>query len=101
MIVNSDWLKPKIKPYHHQISLDCIKKLVDCVEQFNKDVIDDVQESQLEPERLVKGNNNNMYRIVNIIDGHYIVKTPKGLKKVKIDMKNKKDINDEINIEKL
>lgn len=42
-----------------------------------------------------------MYRIVNIIDGHYIVKAPKGLKKVKIDMKNKKDINDEINIEKL
>ncbi len=40
MITNPDWLKPKEKPYFHQISLDCIKKLVDCVEQFNKDKID-------------------------------------------------------------
>jgi hypothetical protein len=31
----------------------------------------------------------------------YIVKTHKGLKKVKIDMGNKKNINDEIEIEKL
>ena len=35
MIVNSDWLKPKIKHYLHQISLDCIEKLVECIEQFN------------------------------------------------------------------
>ena len=40
MINNPDWHKPKIKPYLHQISLDCIKKLVDCVEQFNKGKID-------------------------------------------------------------
>ncbi len=40
MINNPDWLNPKIKHYHHQISLDCIKKLVDCVEQFNKGRID-------------------------------------------------------------
>ena len=30
MIVNPEWLKPKEKPYFHQISLDCIDKLVDC-----------------------------------------------------------------------
>ncbi len=42
-----------------------------------------------------------MYRVVGIIDGHYIVQTPEGLIKVKIDMKNKKNINDEIRIEKL
>ncbi len=29
----------------------------------------------------------------------YIVQAPKGLKKMKIDMKNKKNINDEIKIE--
>ncbi len=46
-------------------------------------------------------NNGSMYRIVGIVDGHYIVKTYKGLKKVKIDMKKKKNINDEIRIEKL
>jgi hypothetical protein len=36
MINNPDWQKPKIKPYLHQLSLECIKKLVECVEQFNK-----------------------------------------------------------------
>jgi hypothetical protein len=30
MIVNPNWQKPKEKPYFHQISLDCIEKLVDC-----------------------------------------------------------------------
>ncbi len=43
----------------------------------------------------------NMYRIVGIIDGHYIVQTPKGLKKVKISGTDKKNIRDEIKIEKL
>jgi hypothetical protein len=28
--------------------------------------------------------NNNMYRIVGIIDGHYIVQNPEGLKKPKV-----------------
>ena len=36
MINNPDWQKPKIKLYLHQLSLECIKKLVECVEQFNK-----------------------------------------------------------------
>jgi hypothetical protein len=36
MILNPDWLKPKEKPYFHQISLDCIEKLVKCIERFNK-----------------------------------------------------------------
>ncbi len=52
-------------------------------------LIDDVQEPQLEPDNLEK-ENNNMYRIIGIVDGHYVVKTPKGLKKVKIDVQNKK-----------
>ena len=63
-------------------------------------VIDDVQEPQLEPEKLEK-ENNNMYRIIGIIDGHYIVRTPKGLKKVKVMKSNKKNVHDEIKIEKL
>ena len=45
--------------------------------------------------------NNNMYRIIGIIDGHYIVQTPKGLKKVKVIKSNKKHVRDEIKIEKL
>ena len=40
MIVNPEWLKPKEKPYFHQISLDCIEKLVECIERFNKGEID-------------------------------------------------------------
>ncbi len=39
---------------------------------------------------------NDMYKIIGIVDNHYIVKTHKELKKVKIDMKNKVNINDEI-----
>ena len=30
----------KKKPYFHQISLDCIEKLVECIERFNKGEID-------------------------------------------------------------
>jgi len=32
MIRNPEWLKPKEKPYFHQISMDCIDKLVECME---------------------------------------------------------------------
>ncbi len=40
MIVNPDWLKPKEKPYFHQISLDCIEKLVECMESIDIEEID-------------------------------------------------------------
>jgi hypothetical protein len=43
----------------------------------------------------------NVYKIIGIVVGRYIVNTHKGLKKVKIDMKKKKNINDVIKIEKL
>ncbi len=42
-----------------------------------------------------------MYKIIGIIDGHYIVQTPKGLKKVKISGTDKRNIHDEIKIVKL
>ncbi len=40
MIVNPEWLKPKEKPYFHQISMDCLEKLVKCQGKFNKGKID-------------------------------------------------------------
>jgi hypothetical protein len=40
MINNPEWKRPKINPYIHQISLDCIKYLVGCLEQLKKDEID-------------------------------------------------------------
>ena len=43
----------------------------------------------------------NMYKIIGIVNNHYIVKTHKGLKKVKILGDDKKNINDEIKITKL
>jgi len=46
-------------------------------------------------------NNDDMYRIIGIVEDHYIVKTHKGLKKVKISASDKKNINDEIRIEAL
>ncbi|MGR3174956.1 MAG: hypothetical protein ACUZ8N_10185 [Candidatus Scalindua sp.] len=68
-------------------------------------LVDNIQESQPVPEKLEKENNNNMYRniyiIIGIIDGHYIVQTPKGLKKVKVIKSNKKNVRDEIKIENL
>lgn len=63
-------------------------------------IIDDVQLPQLEPEKLER-ENNNMYRIIGIINGNYIVQTPKGLKKVKVVNCNKRNVRDEIKIEKL
>ncbi len=42
-----------------------------------------------------------MYRVIGIIDGHYIVQIPEGLKKVKVIDANKKNVRDEIKIEKL
>ena len=58
------------------------------------------QKHQPEPEKLEK-ENGNMYRIIGIIDSHYIVQTPKGFKNVKVSGTDKKNINDEIKIEKL
>ncbi len=40
MIVNPEWPKSKEKPYFHQISPDCIEKLVECIGKFNKGEID-------------------------------------------------------------
>ena len=40
MILNPDWHKPKEKPYFHQISLDCIEKLVECMEGIDIEEMD-------------------------------------------------------------
>ncbi len=53
-----------------------------------------------EPKKLEK-ENNNRYRIIGIIDGHYIVQARKGFKKVKVVKSDKKNVNIEIKIEKL
>jgi hypothetical protein len=36
MIAKVVWLKPEEKAYFHQISLDCMEKLIKCLERFNK-----------------------------------------------------------------
>ena len=38
MINNPEWKRPEINPYIHQISLDCIKYLVGCLEQLKKEI---------------------------------------------------------------
>ncbi len=40
MIVNPEWLKPKEKPYFHQILLDCLEKLVECMEGIDIEDLD-------------------------------------------------------------
>ncbi len=43
MILNPEWLKPEAKPYFHQISMDCIGRLIECVERVDKGEIDAVK----------------------------------------------------------
>ncbi len=52
MIVNPEWLKPIEKPYFHQISMDCLEKLVECIERFNKGEIDADTSCQIEKQIL-------------------------------------------------
>ncbi len=52
MIFNPEWLKPKEKPYFHQISLDCLEKLVDCIGRINKGEIDADTSCQIEKQIL-------------------------------------------------
>ncbi len=40
MITNPDWLKPKEKANFRQISLDCIEKLVECMESIDIEEMD-------------------------------------------------------------
>ncbi len=40
MITNPDWHKTKVKPYFHQISLDCIEELVEYMESNDIEEID-------------------------------------------------------------
>ncbi len=52
MILNPEWLKPKEKPYFHQISMDCLEKLVECIGRFNKGEIDADTSCQIEKQIL-------------------------------------------------
>ncbi len=52
MILNPEWLKPKEKPYFHQISMDCLGKLVDCIAKLNKGEIDADTSCQIEKQIL-------------------------------------------------
>ncbi len=52
MILNPEWQKPKEKPYFHQISMNCLEKLVDCIGRFNKGEIDADTSCQIEKQIL-------------------------------------------------
>ena len=41
MINNPNWQKSKIKPYLHQLSLECIEEITVFMEGFNTDEIED------------------------------------------------------------
>ncbi len=40
MITNPDWLKPKVKPYFHQISLECIEEIAAYMEGNDTEKMD-------------------------------------------------------------
>ncbi len=52
IITNPEWLKPEEKPYFHQISMNCLEKLVECIERFNKGEIDADTSSKMEKQIL-------------------------------------------------
>ncbi len=41
MIINPDWKKQNEKPYMHQISIECIEMLFDCIHKFHSHEIDE------------------------------------------------------------
>ncbi len=69
MIVNPEWLNSKEKPYFHQISLDCIDKLVECIEMFNKGEIDADTSSKIE--RQILENKFDDPEFLNFAIEHY------------------------------
>ncbi|MHC4270589.1 MAG: hypothetical protein ACYSTS_19335 [Planctomycetota bacterium] len=40
MISNKNWLKPKVKPYFHHISLYCRERLIECMESVDIEEMD-------------------------------------------------------------
>ncbi len=40
MITNPDWLKPKVKPYNHQLSLSCIEEIAAYIEDNDIEKMD-------------------------------------------------------------
>ena len=45
---------------------------------------EDLRKCQITETDKIEKENNNMYRIIGIIDGHYIVQTTEGLKNPKV-----------------
>ncbi len=52
MILNPEWQKSKEKPYFHQISMDCLGKLVECIAKLNNGEIDADTSCQIEKQIL-------------------------------------------------
>ncbi len=52
MILNPEWLKPKEKPYFHQISMDCLEKLVEDMESIDIGEMDADTSCQIEKQIL-------------------------------------------------
>ena len=40
MINNLDWQKPKIKPYYHQLSLECVEEIAEYMESIDTEEMD-------------------------------------------------------------
>ncbi len=66
MILNPEWLKPEEKPYFHQISLDCLEKLVECIGRFNKGEIDADTSCQIEKQILTGEINDSEFPAFSI-----------------------------------
>ena len=75
MINNPDWQKPKIKPYLHQLSLECIEEIAVFMEGVTTDemdcdtylIIQEILSDEIEDEELLGFAIDNMEELLSYI----------------------------------
>jgi hypothetical protein len=75
MINNPDWQKPKIKPYLHQLSLECIEEIAVFMEGITTDemdcdtciVIQEILSDEIEDKELINFAIDNLEELLSCI----------------------------------
>ena len=74
MITNPEWLEAKVKPYHHQLSLECIEELVVFIEDIDCDtclIMQEILSDEIDDEEFLAFAIENLDEILSyIINGN-------------------------------